>query len=85
MSDEKETSTTKVPPPTITDPYGKDHGLITMTGQAVGPDPLGPNLVLKIDGVNQSYRILLSLPASAQLSKTLSEAVQKYLYGENLK
>ncbi len=46
MSDEKETSTTKVPPPTITDPYGKDHGLITMTGQAVGPDPLGPNLVL---------------------------------------
>ncbi len=82
MSDEKETSTTKVPPPTITDPHGQDHGLIAMTGLAVGPDPRGPNLFLEIDGVNQSYRFLLSLPASARLSKTLSEAMQKYLYGK---
>ena len=83
MGDEKETSITKVPPPTVTDPYGQDPGLTAMTGLAVGPDTQGPNLFLEIRGVNQSYRFLLSLPASARLSKMLSEAVQKYLYEEN--
>ncbi len=86
MGDENrdiDSQTTKVPPPTITDPYGQDHGSIPMTGLAVGPDTEGPNLFLEIYGVNQTYRFLLSLPASARLSKMLSEAVQKYLYEEN--
>ena len=83
-----------VPPPFVTDEITEDPTLIATRGMEVERQSSGPNLVLRIAGVNQDYRFLLSPPAVAQLSLSfrsafaqlsgmLDEAVQRYLYGKN--
>ena len=68
----------KVPPPFVTDEATKDSSLVPILGMEVEPESSGPNLVLKIGGMNDDFRFLLSPPAAAQLSRLLDEAVQRY-------